>query len=48
MRVLDGREQVTLSRLLFEIEEGGCGEVRAGDSDVRRRDWERVVKDKSG
>ena len=48
MRVLDGREQVTLSRLLLKFRKGDVvkfvREIRMYDDE----DWERVVKDKSG
>ena len=47
MRVLDGREQVTLSRLLLKLRKGDVvkfvREIRMYDDE----DWERVVKDKS-
>jgi DNA-binding MarR family transcriptional regulator len=47
MRVLDGREQVTLSRLLLKLRKGDVvkfvREIRMYDDG----DWERVVKDKS-
>jgi DNA-binding MarR family transcriptional regulator len=47
MRVLDGREQVTLSRLLQKLRKGDVvqfvREIRMYDDE----DWERVVKDKS-
>ena len=46
-RVLDGREQVTLSRLLLKLRKGDVvkfvREIRMYDDE----DWERVVKDKS-
>ena len=48
MRVLKGREQVTLSRLLLKLRKGDVvkvvREIRMYDDE----DWERVVKDKSG
>ena len=47
MRVLDGREQVTLSRLLLKLRTGDVvkfvREIRMYDDE----DWERVVKSKS-
>ena len=47
MRVLDGREQVTLSRLLLKLKKGDVvkfvREIRMYDDE----DWERVMKDKS-
>jgi DNA-binding MarR family transcriptional regulator len=47
MRVLDGREQVTLSRLLLKLRKGDVvkfvREIRMYDDE----DWERVVRDKS-
>ena len=47
MRVLDGREQVTLSRLLLKLRKGDVvkfvREIRMYDDE----DWERVVKNKS-
>ena len=47
MRVLDGREQVTLSRLLLKLRKGDVvkfvREIRMYDDE----DWERVMKDKS-
>jgi hypothetical protein len=47
MRVLDGREQVTLSRFLLKLRKGDVvkfvREIRMYDDE----DWERVVKDKS-
>lgn len=46
-QVLDGREQVTLSRLLLKLRKGDVvkfvREIRMYDDE----DWERVVKDKS-
>ena len=47
MRVLDGREQATLSRLLLKLRKGDVvkfvREIRMYDDE----DWERVVKDKA-
>ena len=47
MRVLDGREQVTLSRLLLKLRKGDVvkfvREIRMYDDE----DWERVAKEKS-
>jgi hypothetical protein len=48
MRVLDGREQVTLSRLLLKLRKGDVvkfvQEIRMFDDE----DWERVRMDQSG
>jgi hypothetical protein len=47
MRVLDGREQATLSRLMLKLRKGDVvkfvREIRMYDDE----DWERVVKDGS-
>ena len=47
MRVLDGREQVTQSRLLLKLRKGDVvkfvREIRMYDDE----DWERVAKEKS-
>ena len=47
VRVPEGREQVTLSRLLLKLRKGDAvkfvREIRMYDDE----DWERVVKDKS-
>ena len=48
MRVLEGREQVTLSRQLLKLRKGDvaslCGRIWMYDD----QDWERVRMDKSG
>jgi hypothetical protein len=48
MRALDGKEQVTLSRLLLKLRQGDIvrfvREIRMYDEE----DWDEVVRDKSG